>query len=106
MSCGSYWCIFRKCFSDSCLNGFGKDLKPDNILVKLDHTETVVEIENEMSTEVSMDSTLSPQHILSRPIRAFSSVELLDLIETSKLDVQLTDFGTGKLLMQLPTVTM
>jgi hypothetical protein len=35
--------------------------------------------------------------ILSRPIHVFSSDELLTLSQLSKLNVKLTDFGTGEL---------
>ncbi|KAG2126926.1 kinase-like domain-containing protein [Suillus clintonianus] len=74
------------------------DLKPDNILVKLDNVKTAIEIREEESRSVAPMHKVSskPRHaILSRPLRVLSSDELLDSIQLSKLDVKLTDFGTA-----------
>jgi len=75
------------------------DLKPDNILVKLDNVNSAIELENETSfppASVDIASSEFPSHvILSRPIRALSSYELLSLVQSSELNVQLTDFGTA-----------
>jgi serine/threonine-protein kinase SRPK3 len=76
------------------------DLKPDNILVKLDNAETAILIREEEFPPIAsihmVPSELPSHAILSHPIRAFSSDELLNLIHLSQLHVQLTDFGTGE----------
>jgi serine/threonine-protein kinase SRPK3 len=76
------------------------DLKPDNILIKLDNMESAIEVENESSIPMASNTTPSPElrshAILSRPIRVSNSEELLNLIQTSELTIQLADFGTGE----------
>ncbi|KAF9518254.1 hypothetical protein BS47DRAFT_1379973 [Hydnum rufescens UP504] len=73
------------------------DLKPDNFLVKLDNVETAVELQKENLDPIvsGISPKLSRPAILSRPLRALSSGELLNLVQSPKFDVQLTDFGTA-----------
>ncbi|KAG1723915.1 kinase-like domain-containing protein, partial [Suillus paluster] len=75
------------------------DLKPDNILIELDNVDTAIKIweESRSITPMQVVSSKPPSHaILSRPIHVFSSDKLLNLIQFSKLNVKLTDFGTGE----------
>ncbi|KAG1779518.1 kinase-like domain-containing protein [Suillus placidus] len=77
------------------LSVIGKDLKPDNILVELDNVDTAIKIREESRSVTPMQvvSSEPPSHaIRSRPIHVFSSDELLNLIQFSKLNVKLTDF--------------
>ncbi|KAG1764075.1 kinase-like domain-containing protein [Suillus placidus] len=74
------------------------DLKPDNILVELDNADTAIKIREESRSVTPMQVVSSEplsHAILSRPIHVFSSDELLNLIQFSKLNVKLTDFGTA-----------
>ncbi|KAG1724359.1 serine protein kinase Sky1, partial [Suillus lakei] len=60
------------------------DLKPENILEE----RFVAPMRRTSSKRLS-------RAILSRPLRVLSSDELLSLIQLSKLDIKLTDFGTA-----------
>ena len=72
---------------------FAEDIKPDNILIKIEKVDIAIDIEEEVSrpaASMDMISTELPNHnhaILSRPIRAFTSDELLNLIQLSKFKV-------------------
>ena len=57
-----------------------------------------IQEESRLAASTDMISTDLPNHvILSDPIREFTSDELLNLIRLSKVNVRLTDFGTGNL---------
>ncbi|KAF9508639.1 hypothetical protein BS47DRAFT_1350109 [Hydnum rufescens UP504] len=72
------------------------DLKPDNFLIKLHDLDTALEIEEGNPQALpSMTSDLPSNAVLSRPLRALKPDELLNLVQSSKFDMQLTDFGTA-----------
>jgi serine/threonine-protein kinase SRPK3 len=77
----------------------GKDIKPDNILVKLVNVAPATELDNERSSVLTASSELPSHAILSRPLRVLTPDDLLEMNKISELNVQLSDFGTGKSLL-------
>ena len=67
--------------------------------------ETAIDIQEEESRPAASTDVIStklPNHaVLSRPIRVFTSDELLNLIQWSEFKVQLADLGTGKFSVKL-----
>jgi hypothetical protein len=77
----------------------GKDLKPDNLLLKLGNVETAIGIQDESRpvAPFQLGSCEPPDPAtLSCSIRVYTPDDLLGLVRLSKLHIQLTDFGTGE----------
>ncbi|KAF9230901.1 kinase-like domain-containing protein [Melanogaster broomeanus] len=72
------------------------DIKPDNILIKLNDADKVLvqEIEDSLPME-SPSKGDAPLAVLSRPISPFNLAENSDTAEILELNIELTDFGTA-----------
>ncbi|KAF9236548.1 kinase-like domain-containing protein [Melanogaster broomeanus] len=72
------------------------DIKPDNMLIKLNDADKVLvqEIEDSLPME-SPSKGDAPLAVLSHPISPFNLVENSDTAEIPELNIELTDFGTA-----------
>ncbi|KAF9232041.1 hypothetical protein BU15DRAFT_67825 [Melanogaster broomeanus] len=78
------------------------DIKPDNILIKLNDAGKVLvqEIEDPLPME-SPSKGDAPLAVLSLPISPFNLAQNSDTTEIPELNIELTDFGTGHPRMRL-----